>query len=109
MCHVCTSDKEASVRERRECRAGYVYGCQGLDMMELVKPWNLVPYSLSPHTHTVIMGSAYLVIYIGVEQDPKLLKQCVSAYLNAVSHTHIHCELVSQDSIPAGGGPQCCL
>ena len=70
--------------------------------------WFLIHYLLT-HTHTVIMGSAYLVMYIGIEQDPKLLKQCASAYLSAVGHTHIHCELVSQDIIPAGEGPQCCL
>ena len=34
---------------------------------------------------TVVLGNAYLSLFFMTNQDPKLLKQCVSAYNQAVS------------------------
>ena len=37
------------------------------------------------HTITVVLGNAYLSLYFMSNQDPNMLKQCVSAYTQAVS------------------------
>ena len=37
-----------------------------------------------PSTHTVILGNAYLSLYFTSQQDSKILKQCISAYSQAV-------------------------
>lgn len=33
----------------------------------------------------VILGNAYLSLFFMTGQDPKILKQCISAYIQAVS------------------------
>jgi len=37
-----------------------------------------------PSNHTVILGNAYLSLYFTNQQDSKILKQCISAYSQAV-------------------------
>ena len=55
----------------------------------------------------VVMGNAHLSMYFSIDQDPKLLKQCASAYQQAVSSSDLtEC---CWFTIALGEGPSCSL
>lgn len=37
-----------------------------------------------------ILGNAHLSSFFGIQQNPKILKQCLSAYSQAVSKNRVH-------------------
>ena len=91
--HSCTQDvseRESNVKEgvdkakeavAMDVKDGISWSKLKITSNEFTAVFHPLPH---PSNHTVILGNAYLSLYFTNQQDSKILKQCISAYSQAV-------------------------